>query len=93
MADKTTTTILLKVDGEEKEIAVKDITFDHILDYCDEHNELEWLDKATSENESYLKLRNVFLTKFFPDRAPVHKAKAPSMKDKIAARMASKKDA
>lgn len=77
----------------------KKVTFEHIMTYCDTHNELEWLlaelnktytDKNGKENKpTLLQLRKVFFDKFFADKK-VPAEKELSMLDKLNALLASK---
>jgi hypothetical protein len=75
----------------------KKITFDDIVNYCKEHNEIAWLkeevekkvsyveDGETKERDiSFIEVKNDFVAKFMPAIAPKRKPKKGSMKDIVA---------
>lgn len=61
---------------------------DFIIDYCQKHNEVEWLKACANEpvapnkngkerTKSFVELQGEFIAKFFPEEAP--KKKKPTM--------------
>ena len=65
---------------------------DFIIDYCQKHNEVEWLKACVNapvpankngkeRKKSFVEVQAEFIAKFFPEEAP--KKKKPSMLDRI----------
>lgn len=69
------------------------IKLEHILDWCQEHDELDWLEKTASKTVekdgvekpiSYIEVRKAWAQKFMPELLQKKsKKKAPTMLEKI----------
>lgn len=71
----------------------KSMKIEHIIDYCVEHNEVDWLkatmkktypttDKVgnpTTRKITFIEVKGLFVEKYMPEIAPKKKAKKPTM--------------
>lgn len=80
---------------ETSPIGVKDaVTIEHIITYCREVNEVEWLKakveetrttkRGTDRKITFMEVRKDFYAKFFPAKIPEPKTKKPTFRDKVA---------
>jgi hypothetical protein len=72
----------------------KDMKIEDIINWCQKHNEVEWLKAEANKtfttkagktrNITFIELKLAFVNKFMPDIAPKAKPKKPTMYELIA---------
>lgn len=72
----------------------KDMKIEDIINWCQKHNEIEWLKAEANKtfitkagkqrNITFIELKLAFVNKFMPDIAPKAKPKKPTMYELIA---------
>lgn len=62
----------------------KDLKMEEIINYCQEHDKVEWLKEVCAERPTYMVIKQRFLTEVI-GLAPAKKEKKPTIYDIVAA--------